>query len=497
MIKVCENKEHNIIISNEEHNSLIEKTPNENFPYLQKNIFPSPNIISLSENPIKTEETNSLKNNSTIPSIETTQKNENIWSNKININLSGKNKEKNNFTEKKRKRKPKLSYSNSNKKSKNKITLPPLINLSNKVLSTNTILSPSKEKNISLNEYNISNGAIKFDPSVTQEQKHNEKTSKKKQKISEKERIALAEKEFMEKLNKEYPDEQYQKDLENNLKEEKAQFMQKNFPIMYRKDKFYLYTILLNKRRTQSIHFINPNTLNDSLKESKKLQTLYLNEEPEISEQNQFKIYDNSNNNKYYYYQNGFGYDPKKIILDFRKEDEQSEIINNGSFENNNNKNDKNIDEKNKEEIKNKEGLSDASSSEYIIIKNLLNTHYFTNISNNLVNGFNNISGLKFKKIYNDLPKQVWSKPDDEKNLDIELFYYECKDIWPHDECKFVKEIALEFLMKNNYSMDNCLNRINDFVTFMKKRANELDITILSEKEKNVKNYCLRKTKYN
>ena len=78
----------------------------------------------------------------------------------------------------------------------------------------------------------------------------------------------------MEKLNKEYPDEQYKKDLDINLKEEKAKFMQKNFPIMYRKDKYYIYNVLLHKRRTQPIHFINPNSLNESIQEIKIIQNI-------------------------------------------------------------------------------------------------------------------------------------------------------------------------------------------------------------------------------
>ena len=107
------------------------------------------------------------------------------------------------------------------------------------------------------------------------------------------------------------------------------------------------------------------------------------------------------------------------------------------------------------------------------------------------------ISGLKFKKLYNTLPKHVWSMPEDEKELDVDLFYDDCIQIWPFNECTFVKEIALEFLMKNNYSTDVCLKRLKDFVTFMKKRAGELDISILNKNEKTIKNYSLRKTKYN
>ena len=462
MIKVCENKEHNILISDETHISLSEKNHNESFPNIKKNIFQIPNLIPFQEISLKTAETNSFKNNSTNPSIEVLTKSDNNFTNIIN--LSGKIKDNKDYIEKKRKRKNKFSYSsnNSNKKPKNKTSISPIINLSNKVTSKNINQSPIKENKPLENELNLSNGAIKFDPSIKKEQKEIEKTSKKKQKISEKERIAKEEKEFMEKLNKEYPDEQYKKDLDINLKEEKAKFMQKNFPIMYRKDKYYIYNVLLHKRRTQPIHFINPNSLNESIQESKKNQTLYLNEEPEL-----FEEYSLINNEKKQY-----EYDPKKIILDFTKDDNQ--IIQNSN-----------------QKDKNKEMLSDVSSSEYEI-KNLMNHRSINNDEES-----NKFSGLKFKKLYSELPKHIWSKPDDERSLDIDLFYDECIEIWPFNECTFVKEIALEFLMKNNYSIDMCLNRIKDFVAFMKKRANELNISIVSEKEKNIKNYCLRKTKYN
>ena len=102
----------------------------------------------------------------------------------------------------------------------------------------------------------------------------------------------------MEKLNQEYSDEEYKNDMDKILKQEKELFMQKNFPIMYRKDKYYLYNKLLNKRRTQPIHFINPNLLSNSLQESKKLQTLYLNEEPEKIELNASDNMEEEKNNQ-------------------------------------------------------------------------------------------------------------------------------------------------------------------------------------------------------
>ena len=205
MIKVCENKEHNILISDETHISLSEKNHNESFPNIKKNIFQIPNLIPFQEISLKTAETNSFKNNSTNPSIEVLSKSDNNFTNIIN--LSGKIKENKDYIEKKRKQKNKFSYSsnNSNKKPKNKTSISPIINLSNKVTSKNINQSPIKENKTLENELNLSNGAIKFDPSIKKEQKEIEKTSKKKQKISEKERIAKEEKEFMEKLNKDYP----------------------------------------------------------------------------------------------------------------------------------------------------------------------------------------------------------------------------------------------------------------------------------------------------
>ena len=49
--------------------------------------------------------------------------------------------------------------------------------------------------------------------------------------------------------------------------------------------------------------------------------------------------------------------------------------------------------------------------------------------------------------------------------------------------------------MKNNYSSELCFKRIKDFVFFMKKRAEELNISVINKNEKTVKKYSLRNTK--
>ena len=138
--------------------------------------------------------------------------------------------------------------------------------------------------------------------------------------------------------------------------------------------------------------------------------------------------------------------------------------------------------------------MSDTSPSEHDAKNSDLN-HLIDEIEEQ--NKTNNNKGMQYKKTYNLLPKQIWSFPKEKTELDIEMFYDDCIQIWPFNECTFVKEIALEFLMKNNYSTSICLKRSKDFVSFMKKRAEELNISILNKNEKTVKKYSLRKSKNN
>ena len=474
MLEQPENKNSNILISNETPISLSGKGTKEILPNLQKNSVQPKKPSTIKEISGNIPEIEIVKNNSTVPSIEQKYENEKIGENIIN--LSAKPKDKNEFTEKKRRRRIKCSYSSKRqKKPKNKITIPPLINLSKKNDISPLTPAPEQPTNLMLSEFNSSSGAIKFDPSVDVVQNENNQTAKKKQKISEKERIANAEKEFMDKLNQEYSDEEYKNDMDKILKEEKELFMQKNFPIMYRKDKYYLYNKLLNKRRTQPIHFINPNLLSNSLQESKKLQTLYLNEEPEKIELNTSDNIDEEKNNQNSQKQNSENNTEEEQLEHIKKNLSETDIKNK-------NRDNKFIsNQKNSINKKRNTGMSDTSPSE----------------NNQNSEDGDKISGLKFKKLYNTLPKHVWSMPEDEKELDVDLFYDDCIQIWPFNECTFVKEIALEFLMKNDYSTDVCLKRLKDFVTFMKKRAGELDISILNKNEKTIKNYSLRKTKYN
>ena len=360
MIAQPENKNYNILISNERPISLSGKTPKENIPNLQKNQVQSKLLSSSQEILGNINENESLKNNSTIPSIE--QKSENEKDGENTINLSKKSKEKKDFTEKKRRRRTKYSYSSKKtKKSKSKIIIPPLIDLAKKIDSIPHTPTREQVQIPSLSELHSSSGAIKFDPNSAGEQNENSQTAKKKSKISEKERIANAEKEFMEKINQEYSDEQYNNDMNEILKKEKEQFMQKNFPIMYRKDKYYLYNILLNKRRTQPIHFINPNSLSDSLKESKKLQTLYLNEEPEKIELNISENLEEEKNMKNDQKQNSENNTEEEQLEHIKKNLTEKEDENRNK---NINKDNKFISPQKKKDKKGVAGMSDTSPSE-------------------------------------------------------------------------------------------------------------------------------------
>ena len=142
MLEQPENKNYNILISNETPISLSRKTPNENFPNLQKNQSQIEKPQSVSEKHSNDNENESFKNNSTTPSIEQKLENENIGENIIN--LSGKPKNSKDFIEKKRKRRNRSSYSCKRpKKSKSKMPIPSLIDLSKK--NENIHKSPIKE----------------------------------------------------------------------------------------------------------------------------------------------------------------------------------------------------------------------------------------------------------------------------------------------------------------------------------------------------------------
>ena len=401
-------------------------------------------------------------------------------------NSGNESTNKKDFLEKKRRRKKNKYSLSNNKKKKPKHNINEIINKikSNEIIDICEITKNSEIDGMINNENNINEKVG---------EKNETKNNQRKTKINKKELMANLQKKIMENINKEYSDEQYENDLNLNVNDKKSIFMKEHFPIMFRKDKYYLYTILLKKRRTNPINFIQPQTMSQLIKESQKLQTLYVNEKFEQLEQLTLNTSNTHDNN---------GIKDKDKSIQFKKEKKLSlepGITNKPSKINipsSKNCREKNNIEKNKKNLispkkihKNEEennniiyiGISESSSDNDI--------HVYKDESEN-------INQFELKKTYDLLPKKIWSMPD-EKKIDIEKFFEDCIQIWPFKECEFIKEIALEFLMMNSYSPEACLNRINEFITFMKKRALELDFSLDNKNEKTVKNYSLRKTKYN
>ena len=301
-------------------------------------------------------------------------------------------------------------------------------NLNNniKILKNDNI--KNSNKNIINND---KNNLVKEDQKLNETDKNNKKENeirKKKKKSSyttEKELQIAYEKKFLENINKNYSDKEYEEDIKQCLKDKKKKFMKENFPIMFQKDKFYLYSILPKKRLASKEYYIEPEFF-DKNKIINNFDTYVTNNELISNEQKKDLNYSNNNKNKIF------------KISKIKK----------------NNKND------------------------------------------NLLNLANEEIDDEIKERFDLEPKKVWSLKKDIK-INIDDFFEDCTQIWPFDECCFIKEIALEFLMKNNYSIKYCLDNIKEFIFFMKKRAKELDFPIISDSVKTIKKYHLRKTNYN
>ena len=516
MIQTIENQSDEIFNIREGPHSQTEKSSNENTPNIPKKNLSSEEKMSSPKIPSKNDLNNFCKTISYNKDFNNKSNIKNIVIEASNSSQNSNNVQNNqkNFIEKKRRRRNKCSYSNNrNKRSKKKLNMNQINSSVNGIMANIDLISEKVDTN-KLPNNELDEDLIKQDQKEiieigNERQNENNQNNKKRNKANEKELIARAEKMFKERINKEYSDEQYIKDLDMNLKEKRAQFMKENFPIMYRKDKYYLYTILLKKRRLQPIHFIQPKTLSQTIQESQRSQTLYLNEELEapenISSENSGDDENQKTKKKVSPTSNINRCNQKTQIKSKSKQSTYSEIIPSlNQINNDNNKSKKELeqikqnltDPKQPIQDNNKQyggGMSDTSPSEHDAKNSDLN-HLIDEIEEQ--NKFNK-NGIKMKQTYNLLPKQIWSLPKENSELDIEMFYDDCIQIWPFNECIFVKEIALEFLMKNNYSTSVCLKRIKDFISFMKKRAEELNISILNKNEKTVKKYSLRKSKNN
>ena len=351
----------------------------------------------------KVEEKKNLDNNTKIPSKNhnyfinvLVNKDKNFFNNNNIINIKQDENLNNNIK----------IFKNDNIKNSNKIFI-------------NKEIKENKEKNNSSPKEE--NKLKETDTNNINNKKPNEFRRKKKKSnyTTEKELQIAYEKKFLENINKNYSDKEYEEDIKQCLKDKKKKFMKENFPIMFQKDKFYLYSILPKKRLASKEYYI----------------------EPEF-------------------------FDKNKIINNFDTYVTNNELISNEQKKDNKNK------------------IFKISK----IKKN--------NKNDNLLNLANEEIDDEIKERFDLEPKKVWSLKKDIK-INIDDFFEDCTQIWPFDECCFVKEIALEFLMKNNYSIKYCFDNIKEFIFFMKKRAKELDFPLISESVKTIKRYHLRKTNFN
>ena len=357
----------------------------------------------------KVEEKKNLDNNTKIPSKNhnyfinvLVNKDKNFFNNNNIINIKQDENLNNNIK----------IFKNDNIKNSNKI----FINKEIKENKEKNNTSPKEENKLKETDTNNINN-----------KKPNEFRRKKKKSnyTTEKELQIAYEKKFLENINKNYSDKEYEEDIKQCLKDKKKKFMKENFPIMFQKDKFYLYSILPKKRLASKEYYIEPEFF-DKNKIINNFDTYVTNNELISNEQKKDLNYSNNNKNKIF------------KISKIKK----------------NNKND------------------------------------------NLLNLANEEIDDEIKERFDLEPKKVWSLKKDIK-INIDDFFEDCTQIWPFDECCFVKEIALEFLMKNNYSIKYCFDNIKEFIFFMKKRAKELDFPIISESVKTIKRYHLRKTNFN
>jgi hypothetical protein len=357
----------------------------------------------------KVEEKKNLDNNTKIPSKNhnyfinvLVNKDKNFFNNNNIINIKQDENLNNNIK----------IFKNDNIKNSNKI----FINKEIKENKEKNNTSPKEENKLKETDTNNINN-----------KKPNEFRRKKKKSnyTTEKELQIAYEKKFLENINKNYSDKEYEEDIKQCLKDKKKKFMKENFPIMFQKDKFYLYSILPKKRLASKEYYIEPEFF-DKNKIINNFDTYVTNNELISNEQKKDVNYSNNNKNKIF------------KISKIKK----------------NNKND------------------------------------------NLLNLANEEIDDEIKERFDLEPKKVWSLKKDIK-INIDDFFEDCTQIWPFDECCFVKEIALEFLMKNNYSIKYCFDNIKEFIFFMKKRAKELDFPLISESVKTIKRYHLRKTNFN
>lgn len=487
--------------------------------------------ISITKPPISFAYTNNVDNNIPIATIDTKNENKKIIfsiQNKERLSIINNYNNKNILLEKKRKRifsiqKIKKDQKEPIKKIKKKIFSykkfysSPSRKINNKNNNNIIDIVIDKNNNNKNNNSNNNNNNVTNSIDLTNNNVNNRKRKKKSSYANEKILQLMKEKKMLEKINKEYSDKDYEKDMVECLKNKQMKFMYDNFPAMFEKNNYYLYTILPKKKLFSRKCYIEPGYFrsNNNGNIYNYYDTLYTNYDLYYNQSENIKdvINIDNNSNKNIINQNNINYfnieKNNKLYNNFLIDDYIN--INNENISNNNSKlnniykvpkaieiNEDNINN-NKHNINDKDNNFINNNNKNLKTKKKIKNNKNkvknkTNIisDNSTVNGHCNIH---IKEKLSLIPKKIWSLNNNKINIDN--FFEDCIQIWPFDECCFVKEIALEFLMKNNYSIEICLDKINEFVFFMKKRAKELDFPIINGNITTLKRYSFRKTNFN
>ena len=98
-----------------------------------------------------------------------------------------------------------------------------------------------EEKNYKKIIEELENSIKSIDEDITKSKEETQEQFQIRKENKIKELQILYEQKFLENMNKEYPDEEYEKDMIACLNNKKMKFMKDNFPMMFQKDKFYLF----------------------------------------------------------------------------------------------------------------------------------------------------------------------------------------------------------------------------------------------------------------
>ena len=280
--------------------------------------------------------------------------------------------------------------------------------------------------------------------------------------MNEKDMQLLYEQKFLENINKEYSDKEYERDINECLKDKKKKFMKENFPIMFQKDYYYLYSVLPKKRLATKNYYIDPNYFNDKFKENlfinynilyedydlcykestqESINNIHLNIKDKNQDKN-FKKYLNNIKNVHVNDEN-ISSNINKVGIVENIIDINENISNNYKYHDSSNKY---ISDYNDNKIKIfkiykiKKIIKNKNKNNIIPENNKAKLNDNNSEINESTNANENNSDLIIKEKNSLLPKILWFfLKNNITNIYIDNFFDDCVQVWPFDECCFTK----------------------------------------------------------